>query len=42
VLFDFEHVIAGARRVIDRLRLANRCTTATGDFFKAVPRGGDA
>jgi O-methyltransferase domain/Dimerisation domain len=42
VLFDLEHVVAGAYPGIDRLGLANRCTTATGDFFKAVPQGGDA
>ncbi len=42
VLFDLEHVVAGAHPGIDRLGLANRCTTATGDFFKAVPQGGDA
>jgi len=42
VLFDLEHVIAGARPTIDRLGLTNRCNTATGDFFKAVPPGGDA
>jgi hypothetical protein len=42
VLFDLEHVIAGARPAIDRLGLTNRCHTATGDFFKAVPPGGDA
>jgi hypothetical protein len=42
VLFDLDHVIAGARPVIEQLGLSSRCTTATGDFFKAVPQGGDA
>ncbi len=42
VLLDLEHVIAGARPVIDQLGLANRCHATTGDFFKAVPPGGDA
>ena len=42
VLFDLEHVIAGAQPVIDRLGLSGRCSTASGDFFKAVPAGGDA
>jgi len=42
VLFDLEHVITGARPVIDQAGLANRCPTTTGDFFKAVPKGGDA
>ena len=42
VLFDLEHVLAGARPVIESLGLADRCRTVTGDFFKAVPEGGDA
>jgi hypothetical protein len=42
VLFDLEHVIAGARPAIEQLGLPDRCATATGDFFKAVPHGGDA
>ena len=42
VLFDLEHVIEGARPRIASLGLADRCSTASGDFFKAVPAGGDA
>jgi len=42
VLFDLEHVIAGARASIEAQGLADRCSTASGDFFKAVPAGGDA
>ena len=42
VLFDLDHVIAGARPRIEALGLANRCATASGDFFQAVPEGGDA
>ena len=42
VLFDLEHVLAGARPRIDSLGLSNRCRTESGDFFKAVPAGGDA
>jgi hypothetical protein len=42
VLFDLDHVIAGAIPRIAQLGLSDRCTTATGDFFKAVPEGGDA
>lgn len=42
VLFDLEHVLAGARAVIDSLGLSDRCRTVSGDFFKAVPAGGDA
>jgi hypothetical protein len=39
VLFDLEHVVAGARPRIEALGLAGRCTTESGDFFKAVPKG---
>ena len=42
VLFDLEHVLAGARPRIDTMGLAGRCRTESGDFFKAVPAGGDA
>lgn len=40
VLFDLNHVIAAARTKLDP-RVASRCEFAGGDFFKAVPRGGD-
>jgi len=39
VLFDLEHVIAGARGRIDASGVADRVTTQSGDFFKAVPAG---
>jgi hypothetical protein len=39
ILFDIEHVIAGAKPRIAAAGLAGRCETATGDFFKAVPAG---
>jgi O-methyltransferase/methyltransferase family protein len=42
VLFDLEHVLAGARPAIESQGLAARCRTVAGDFFKAVPEGGDA
>ncbi len=42
VLFDLDHVLAGARPTIDSLGLADRCRTVAGDFFKAVPSGADA
>jgi len=42
VLFDMEHVIAGAGPLIGASGVADRCTTASGDFFTAVPAGGDA
>lgn len=40
VLFDTKHVIAAARRKLDPSVL-QRCKFASGDIFKAVPRGGD-
>ena len=42
VLFDLEHVIAGAGPRIAELGLAGRCRTVAGNFFEAVPEGGDA
>jgi hypothetical protein len=42
ILMDLEHVIGGARPKIEAQGLADRVTTTTGDFFKAVPSGGDA
>jgi len=42
VLFDLDHVIAGAGPLIDAAGVAARCETSIGDFFTAVPTGGDA
>jgi hypothetical protein len=42
VLFDVEHVIAGAVPRIAGMGLQDRCRTESGDFFKAVPAGGEA
>ena len=39
ILFDIEHVIAGARPKIEAMGLAGRCRTESGDFFKDVPAG---
>jgi hypothetical protein len=41
VLFDLEHVLSGGQQRISELGLAQRCRTVVGDFFKAVPEGGD-
>jgi hypothetical protein len=41
ILFDLEHVVAGAT-VFDTLGVRNRVETKSGDFFAAVPAGGDA
>jgi hypothetical protein len=42
VLFDLDHVIAGAVPRIQQLGLADRCRTVSGDFFASVPEGADA
>jgi hypothetical protein len=39
ILFDLEHVVAGAQRILAEGGVAARCRTESGDFFKAVPRG---
>jgi hypothetical protein len=42
ILFDVNHVIAGAVPRIEASGLADRCTTVAGDFFKSVPLDGNA
>jgi hypothetical protein len=42
VLFDLDHVVAGASARIEAMGLTERCRTESGDFFQAVPVGGDA
>jgi hypothetical protein len=42
VLFDLEHVIAGSGPLLAASGTASRVRTETGDFFTAVPAGGDA
>jgi len=42
VLFDSPQVIEGARARLEEAGIADRCETVAGDFFKAVPPGGDA
>ena len=42
ILLDAPQVIEGARPKIEEAGLSNRCETVGGDFFKAVPAGGDA
>jgi hypothetical protein len=41
ILFDLEHVVAGAT-VFDALGVSDRVDKKSGDFFTAVPSGGDA
>jgi hypothetical protein len=39
VLFDVDHVIAGAGPLLAASGAGDRCRTESGDFFKAVPAG---
>jgi ubiquinone/menaquinone biosynthesis C-methylase UbiE len=41
VLFDRPHVIEPARQYLASASLAQRCTCLAGDFFEAVPGGGE-
>jgi O-methyltransferase domain/Dimerisation domain len=42
VLVDLEPVIPSARRTFEAQGLSHRCELVAGDFFEAVPGGGDA
>lgn len=42
VVFDQHHVVAGAEKVLADAGLGHRADTVGGDFFTAVPEGGDA
>lgn len=42
VLFDLDHVLAGARGRIQALGLSGRCEAEAGDFFAKVTPGADA
>jgi predicted O-methyltransferase YrrM len=42
VVFDQPSVTAGAREAIAAAGLSDRCEAVGGDFFQAVPEGGDA
>jgi spermidine synthase len=42
VVLDLPHVIEQGRKIIAERHLEERCELIPGDFFKEVPRGGDA
>jgi hypothetical protein len=42
VLFESPHVIATARGALEAQGVADRCELVAGDFFEALPAGGDA
>jgi hypothetical protein len=41
IVFDLPEVIGGARRALEEAGLSERCQCIAGDFFEAVPSGGD-
>lgn len=41
VVLDLPSVAQGARKQVANAKLADRCEFVSGDFFKAVPAGGD-
>jgi SAM-dependent methyltransferase len=41
-LFELAHAVKGARRLLEQHGVADRCAVVAGDFFDAVPAGGDA
>lgn len=42
LLFDLEHVVAGAPALLGKMGVKERVDVRHGDFFEAVPGGGDA
>lgn len=42
ILFDLSHVIAAAKPFLLTTGIAERCMCIDGDFFAAIPPGGDA
>jgi hypothetical protein len=41
ILFDIDHVVAGAHSYLKSTGVADRCRTIAGDMFLSVPEGGD-
>lgn len=42
VLFELPHVAGRAKAFLDKRGILSRCSVEGGDFFEAVPEGGDA
>ena len=42
VLFDLPHVVAGAKDLLERAGVAERCEVVGGSFFEGVPEGAGA
>lgn len=41
ILFDLPHAGEGGRRTMQEARIGERCQIISGDFFQAIPAGGD-
>jgi hypothetical protein len=42
ILFDQPQVVSGAKDLLERVGVANRCEVVSGSFFESVPNGADA
>lgn len=42
ILFDLPSVITGAKKLLEKEGVADRCLTIDGDFFQTIPLNGDA
>jgi hypothetical protein len=42
ILYDLDHVVAGAQPVLTAAGVTDRCEVMSGNFFEFVPSGGDA
>ena len=42
ILFDQPHVLTGARDLLERAGVADRCEVVSGNFFEVVPSGANA
>lgn len=42
ILFDQPHVVGGAKNLLERAGVADRCEVVSGSFFESVPSGADA
>src|SRR6202171_5294919 len=42
IVFDLPHVVTGAREVLERAGVTDRCELVDGSFFETIPPGADA
>ncbi len=42
IVFDLPHVVTGAREVLERAGVIDRCELVDGSFFETIPPGADA